>query len=118
MAVTAPDVLEWLGVTDGDQITNVTPGVERVLAAVTATIRATHAPPVLPASPTADDTAWFVQQTAAWEQAHIMAAGRLWRRRSTPEGVMNFDAGGVIRVGSFDADVEQLLAPFKVWAFA
>jgi hypothetical protein len=112
------DVLDWLQITEDDQIDAVSPALQRVLDAVTSTVLEHHDEPVLEDDPTDAQTARYAQRQAAWNQALIMATGRLWRRKSTPEGVLNFDAGGVIRVGSFDADVGNLLAPFEIWGLA
>lgn len=47
--------------------------------------------------------------TDAQQQAAVMQAARLWRRRDTPEGVATFDEFGAIRVASTDPDVRALL---------
>lgn len=52
----------------------------------------------------------------AVEQAILMVAARLWDRRKTANGISTGEFGAV-RVGSYDADVEMLLAPFKRWSF-
>lgn len=49
--------------------------------------------------------------------AHIdlalkMQAGRLWKRRQTPEGVQGVADFGVIRVTRFDPDIDDLLADY------
>ena len=59
MAVTVPDVAAWLSISDGDQLTTVTPALQRVLDAVKASIASTHK---LPDTPTAG-------QQAAWDRA-------------------------------------------------
>lgn len=59
-----------------------------------------------------------IAYTPSIEQALSMAVARLWKRRDTPEGVSAFADAGVIRVGSFDADVDNLLAPWRRWAVA
>lgn len=78
----------------------------RVLGAVRSKIMATHALPLVPTS----------DQLDAWDEAHVLAAARLWKRKDTPEGIIDFGGAGVIRVGRFDADVEDLLAEFVVYA--
>lgn len=117
MTVAVADVLDWLGITEADLISAATPRTQRVLDAVTAKIRATNAEPVLPDTPTDDEQTWFDQQTAAWNQAIIMAAARYVGRRNTITGVMEFE-GGAIRVGRFDGDVDALLEQFTVWGMA
>ena len=52
----------------------------------------------------------------AVEQAVLMLASRLWDRRKTPNGISMGDFG-VVRVGSYDADIEALLAPYRNWNF-
>jgi len=49
----------------------------------------------------------------AVELAIVMQAFRLWKRRSTPEGVAGFGDMGVVRVSRLDPDVEELLAPYR-----
>lgn len=81
--------------------------LQRVLAAVRAKLAAGY---VLPLTPTPDEQ-------AAWDEATLLSASRLFKRRTTPEG-LSFGDFGVIRVGRFDADVEDLLAPFRRWVLA
>ena len=50
------------------------------------------------------------------EQAILMVAARLWDRRKTSNGLAMGEFGAV-RVGSFDPDVDMLLAPYKRWSF-
>lgn len=50
------------------------------------------------------------------EQAILMQAARLWDRRKTANGISAGDFGAV-RVGTYDADVEALLAPYRRWSF-
>lgn len=54
----------------------------------------------------------------AARQAVIMQCARLWKRRDTPEGVLNFQDSGVIRIGNLDNDVQTMLAPFRRFEFA
>jgi hypothetical protein len=49
----------------------------------------------------------------------LMQANRLQKRRTSPEGVAGFGELGVVRISSFDADVESLLLPYlKLDGFA
>lgn len=48
--------------------------------------------------------------TADHDQALIMAAAKLWQRRHSPDGFSGSDDRGPIRVHTFDADVQRLLA--------
>lgn len=52
------------------------------------------------------------------ELAMLMQAGRLYRRRSSPEGVAGFGEFGAVRVSRIDADIEALLAPYLRVGFA
>jgi hypothetical protein len=47
--------------------------------------------------------------TDAQEQAIMLQAARLWRRRDTPEGVLAFDELGTVRISRLDPDVAWLL---------
>jgi hypothetical protein len=51
-------------------------------------------------------------------QATIILASRLHKRNDSPLGVAGFGDIGVIRVGSYDPDVEKLIHPFKKVKFA
>lgn len=51
-------------------------------------------------------------------QATIILASRLYKRNDSPLGVAGFGDIGVIRVGSYDPDVEKLIHPFKKPRFA
>jgi hypothetical protein len=51
-------------------------------------------------------------------QATIILASRLYKRNDSPLGVAGFGDIGVIRVGSYDPDVEKLIHPFKKTRFA
>lgn len=104
MAVTAADLGKRVGITGPDTPTLVDLG--RTLNAVRAKIGATHG---LPPEPTDE-------QLDAWDEAELLAGARLWKRHFTPEGVLAMGDSGVIRVGRFDADVDDLLAEFTVYA--
>lgn len=54
--------------------------------------------------------------TADQALAMVMAAGRLWKRRSTPEGIQQFGDQIALRISSIDPDVERLLV--RKWAFS
>jgi hypothetical protein len=80
----------------------------RVLGGVRSKIAKHYA---LPDTPTDDEL-------AAWDEAHLIAAHRLWRRKDTPEGRKVFADGTVIRVTGLDGDVEELLEGFVIWGMA
>jgi hypothetical protein len=46
------------------------------------------------------------------QQAALLLAARLYRRRDSPQGVIGSAEWGAIRVGRFDPDVEALISPF------
>lgn len=54
--------------------------------------------------------------TADQTLAMIMASARLWKRRSTPEGVQQFGDAIAVRISSIDPDVEKLLV--RRWSFS
>lgn len=101
MTVTAEDAAEWAKVVDDDREL-----FDRVFAAVVGRITSVYA---LPAAPTDE-------QTADWDMAILLASARLWKRRLTPEGLIDTPLGGVIRIGGFDRDEQALLAQFEIWA--
>lgn len=99
-----PQLRAWAKITAGGEDTDEL--LERVLTAVVA-----HATLTL-AAPDEDATAEVV---ALWEQALLMQAARIWKRRDTPEGVIHWGPDGVVRVNRFDADVQELLEPFRTF---
>lgn len=44
--------------------------------------------------------------------AVLLTAHRLWKRRTSPEGVAGFGDLGAIRITAVDADVEALISPY------
>lgn len=63
-----------------------------------------------------------VRVTATWgwaaappsiEQACLLLAARIYRRRQSPEGVIGFGEFGAVRLTRQDADVADLLMPYK-----
>lgn len=49
----------------------------------------------------------------------LMQANRIYKRRTSPEGVAGFGADGSIRISGVDVDVEQLISRFlKLDGFA
>ena len=51
------------------------------------------------------------------EQAVVLGAARLYKRRNSPEGVSGFGDLGVVRVTSWDPDIEALLNPDLAFHF-
>lgn len=92
MPVAVADVREWLG--DVDSVIDVDV-LTRVCAAV-------------------DDWAArhydLTSPTDEVDQALIMQAGRLYRRRHSPDGISGADDLAPIRVPVFDADVARMLS--------
>ena len=93
MAVTAATVAEWGKFDPPAAPDDVL--LDRVLAAVTDHITEHYY--------TADP---FHERQ---EQALLIQTARLWKRRDTPEGVIDFSDLGVVRVSRVDPDVELLL---------
>lgn len=52
------------------------------------------------------------------QQAALLLAARLYRRRDSPQGVIGSAEWGAIRVGRFDPDVEALISAFILPGFA
>lgn len=100
MAITLADVKAWSKITTATEDAL----LQRVLDAVVDRAEADYDLPIA--------------YTPSIELALSMAVARLWKRRDTPEGISAFADAGVIRVGSFDSDVDALLAPYKRWAVA
>jgi hypothetical protein len=50
-------------------------------------------------------------------QAVVMQSARLYKRRSSPEGVAGFGDLGIVRVTTFDPDIEAMLNPSLGWFF-
>ncbi|MFD8531526.1 phage head-tail connector protein [Streptosporangium canum] len=67
-----------------------------------------------------------VRITAVWgwpavpagvEQAALLQASRLYRRKDSPEGVAGSAEWGLVRVPSLDPDVRALVEPFRLVGF-
>lgn len=54
----------------------------------------------------------------AVRRACVMLTARLFKRRSSVEGVAGFGDLGAVRVSSVDPDIEQLIAPYRDWGIA
>jgi hypothetical protein len=50
------------------------------------------------------------------EQATLIQAARLYKRRNSPEGVAGFGEMGVVRVSTLDPDVEALIGQDLLYA--
>lgn len=106
MAVSVDDVVAW------GKLPTPTVGTEadlfaKVLAAVVEHVTANYVVDADPANWTDDQDIAVMMQTT-----------RLWKRRDTPEGLLEFDELGAVRVSSIDGDVEKLLSPIQRWGFA
>jgi len=55
----------------------------------------------------------FDSVPAQIRQATLILAARLFERRNSPLGIAGFSDIGAIRVSRFDADIENLIMPFK-----
>lgn len=51
-------------------------------------------------------------------QAVLMQSARLYRRRTTPDGIATFGQDFAVRVNRFDPDIDALLEPYKKWVCA
>ncbi len=63
-----------------------------------------------------------IELTARWgfpstpievEQATLILATRIFKRKNSPEGVLSFAESGIIRVSVTDRDVTQLISPYR-----
>lgn len=46
-------------------------------------------------------------------QAYLLACGRLWQRKDSPQGIVGSAEWGAIRVGRFDPDIDAILQPLR-----
>jgi hypothetical protein len=94
--ITANDVFAWMGTpAPSDAALQSMAGV---VDAVYANLSKTH---------TAPDPA-----DSDYTLAVTMMCARLWKRKSSPEGVIANSEFGAIRVTRFDSDIERMLDPF------
>lgn len=102
--ITSDDVLDWITASTGTAAPTLTTEqqalLDRVVDAVVLTISKKWVAP--------SDTS-----VADWEQAHLMAAARLWDRRRTVDGLTPEGEFGPIRINRFDTDIEALLEPYE-----
>ena len=99
MSLVADDLLSYLGITS--------PTVTEDALAVTLVAVANEAI----AAKVYDTTPQAVQQ------ATLMYAARLWKRKASPEGTLLLGDGISTSLPTYDADVEALLAPYRHWKF-
>lgn len=58
-------------------------------------------------------------QEAVMRLAIIMQAVRLWKRRTTPEGITSvFDGVAAMRVSGYDPDIARLIQTYRSWGVA
>lgn len=101
--ITAQDVFEWMGtpsVTD-NKLAQMNKVVRGVIARIS---RGWESPGF-----GVDDD---------WKLAHIMQSARIWKRGSSPEGVIANDQFGTVRVTRIDADIADMLVDFAKAPFA
>jgi hypothetical protein len=100
--VDAEAVFAWMGT----PATSVTPAalesMTKVVDAVVSNAAKTHTEPDF------DDP--------DYDLAITMQCARLWKRKSSPEGVISNSEFGAIRVTRFDSDIERLLDPYAILA--
>lgn len=106
-AVTRADVILWGGLPTPASGSAEEALLDKVLAAVVAHIQRFYVVP-------ADVTTWDDDI----QIAVMLQTVRLWKRRQTPEGLLEFDELGAVRVSSLDGDVEKLLGPLQAWGCA
>ena len=96
--VTAADIKAWANIDVLDE------ELVPVIAAVEAALTVSHALPV----PAPADV----------KQAIVMQVARLWKRRTTIEGVSSFGNDFAMRVNRYDPDIDALLDPYRKWVGA
>jgi len=103
-APTVDDVAAWAGISQ--RSTTVDDLLTQCLDATVAAVGARLGPwaPITDWSPTV-------------YQAVLMQSARLYKRRSSPEGVAGFGDLGIVRVTTFDPDIEAMLNPDLAWHF-
>jgi hypothetical protein len=71
---------------------------------------------VMGSRPTLQVTARFGWSAVPYEvnEAAVLKAASLFKRKDSPNGVAGFGEFGVVRIGKNDPDVVELLTPFKV----
>lgn len=104
MTVEAADVAEWLGADAGSIDTEL---LERVLEAATGVLTDNY-----------DLVQALIDDEPRHDQAVVMYAARLYRRRFSANGVEAVADWGPIRVSVVDPDVHQLLARWELIRFA
>jgi len=94
--ITAEDVFKWMGTPSPSAAA--TESMAKVVAAVVSNAAKTHTVP----DPDDPD----------YDLALTMMSARLWKRKSSPEGVIASSEFGAIRVTKFDSDIERMLDPY------
>ena len=96
MAATVDDVVRWLGLRTVS--TSETEVLTDVLEVATGAVL-NRIVPVVDPDPVVD-------------QAVVMYAARLWKRRNSPEGVAGFGDIGTVRISALDPDIEIMLSRY------
>jgi hypothetical protein len=126
VTVSVATVADWLGIaTPVDPAPDYT-RLNRLVSATVATARrrlCIYTPAADWVDPLVPETTDLPADVATWPteviQGCIMQAARLYRRKSTPEGIAEFpDSGLVLTVRRFDPDIEEALADFRRIGFA
>jgi hypothetical protein len=95
-------VFAWMGTPAPTQAA--LESMQGVVDAVLANLARTHT------SPTVDPG-----ELDDWDLAVTMQCARLWKRKSSPEGVISNGEFGAIRVTRFDKDIDAMLDPFATF---
>lgn len=127
--IDATAVFEWMGTPSPTPAA--VESMTKVVDAVLVSIARTHTAPTAPGTtagsyghgpygdaPYGGTPATTAAVDADWDLGLTMQCARLWKRKSSPEGVIANSEFGAIRVTRFDADIEQMLAPFLNFHFA
>lgn len=115
MALTTTDLLVWLNANEAqpESLADATPSTPET-ELLQRTLDATRSVVVAHFQVPADEDDW----TEDINTAVLMQAARYVNRRRTPEGVFAVSDFGAIRVATFDPDVKDLLAKYKLFRFS
>jgi hypothetical protein len=94
--VDAASVFAWMGTTNPTAAALDSMAI--VVDAVTANVAKTHTAPDF--------------DEPDYDLAVTMQCARIWKRKSSPEGVIANSEFGAIRITRFDSDIERMLDPF------
>jgi len=96
MTITSDDVFSWMGTPTVTEAA--TESMTKVVDAISANIAKTHTEPEF--------------EDPDYDLGITMQCARVWKRKSSPEGVIANSEFGAIRVTRLDPDIERMLDPY------